>query len=87
MPTEPAPLAAVRLLLCPVCAADMLPNGQRVAEGIRCTQGHRFDGARQGYINLLTGRGTSFIPDTAAMVSARGAFLAAGHYAPLAGRL
>ena len=87
MLSDPDPLAAVRLLLCPVCAAEMLPNGPRVAEGIRCTEGHRFDGARQGYINLLTGRGTSFTPDTAAMVAAREAFLASGRYAPLATRL
>jgi len=87
VPSEPAPLSALRLLLCPVCAADMLPNGPRPADGIRCSEGHRFDGARQGYINLLTGRGTSFTPDTAAMVAARASFLAAGHYAPLADRM
>jgi 23S rRNA (guanine745-N1)-methyltransferase len=87
VPSEPAPLSALRLLLCPVCAADMLPNGPRPADGIRCTEGHRFDGARQGYINLLTGRGTSFTPDTAAMVAAREAFLSAGGYAPLAERV
>ncbi|MCG2622157.1 methyltransferase domain-containing protein [Arthrobacter sp. I2-34] len=87
MPSNPDPLAALRLLLCPVCAAEMLPNGPRPADGIRCAEGHRFDGARQGYINLLTGRGTSFTPDTAAMVAAREAFLSAGGYAPLAGRV
>jgi 23S rRNA (guanine745-N1)-methyltransferase len=81
------PLSAVKLLLCPVCAADLVPNGPRVADGLRCAQGHRFDGARQGYVNLLTGRGTSFVPDTAAMVAAREAFLGSGGYAPLAGRV
>ncbi|NKX49656.1 methyltransferase domain-containing protein [Arthrobacter deserti] len=87
MLSETDPLSAVRLLLCPVCAAEMLPNGRRAAEGIRCTEGHRFDGARQGYINLLTGRGTPFTPDTAGMVAARDSFLATGAYAPLAERL
>ncbi|NKX53966.1 methyltransferase domain-containing protein [Arthrobacter sp. E918] len=62
----------------------MVANGQRAADGIRCTEGHRYDGARQGYVNLLTGRGTSFVPDTAAMVAARDTFLAAGGYEPLA---
>ena len=47
---------------------------------MRCTAGHTFDIARQGYVNLL-GAGTG---DTAAMVADRAAFLAAGHYAPLA---
>jgi 23S rRNA (guanine745-N1)-methyltransferase len=49
-----------------------------------CADGHSFDIARQGYLNLLTGHGTKFVPDSAAMVSARDAFLEAGHYRPLA---
>ena len=39
-----------------------------------CAEGHRFDLARQGYVNLVPAPG-----DTAAMVSAREAFLGAGH--------
>ncbi len=35
-------------------------------------------------MNLLTGSGTKFVPDTAAMVAARDSFLEAGHYQPLA---
>jgi 23S rRNA (guanine745-N1)-methyltransferase len=49
-----------------------------------CREGHSFDRARQGYINLLTGAGTTFVPDTATMVAARDEFLQAGHYRPLA---
>ncbi|MCW2133957.1 putative RNA methyltransferase [Arthrobacter sp. VKM Ac-2550] len=83
MPSLSVPLESVDLLLCPVCAEDMRPNEDSVAGGISCAAGHRFDGAKQGYVNLLTGRGTSFIPDTADMVAARSAFLDDGHYDPL----
>ena len=51
---------------------------------LRCGQGHRFDAARQGYFNLLTGRGTAFEADTADMVQARVEFLGSGHFQPLA---
>ncbi len=62
-----------------------VPEGRNSA--LVCESGHSFDIARQGYINLLTGHGTRFIPDTAEMVAARDEFLAAGHYLPLARQL
>lgn len=67
-------------LHCPVCAA----RGARsplASDGnaIRCPAGHSFDVARQGYVNLTTGR-TPHSGDTAEMVAAREEFLAAGHY-------
>jgi 23S rRNA (guanine745-N1)-methyltransferase len=65
---------AVDLLRCPVCAGG-LEQGDGV---LRCAEGHSFDIARQGYVNLVPGPG-----DTAEMVEAREAFLAAGHYARL----
>jgi 23S rRNA (guanine745-N1)-methyltransferase len=49
-----------------------------------CGAGHSFDAARQGYYNLLVGKGTVFEADTADMVAARFNFLDAGHYRPLA---
>ncbi|GAA1348498.1 methyltransferase domain-containing protein [Falsarthrobacter nasiphocae] len=52
-----------------------------------CRESHRFDAARQGYVNLLVGAGTPFTPDTSAMILARERFQSAGHYAPLARRL
>jgi 23S rRNA (guanine745-N1)-methyltransferase len=73
------PAAPENLLLCPVCGSFLEPLGR----GLACASGHRFDAARQGYVNLLTGRGTPFEADSAAMVEARARFLAAGHYAPL----
>lgn len=70
------------LLACPVCREALLPDQER--RQLRCPAGHRFDAARQGYFNLLTGAGTKFQADTAEMVQARSDFLAAGHYGPLA---
>lgn len=69
------------LLRCPVCAGRLeLLEARRT---LGCEARHRFDAAKQGYFNLLTGRGTAFQPDTAEMVRARTDFLAAGHYSPL----
>jgi 23S rRNA (guanine745-N1)-methyltransferase len=66
------PLAdAVHLLQCPSCAAALTEAGGAV----RCEAGHSFDVARQGYVNLVPGRG-----DSAEMVEARDGFLAAGHF-------
>ncbi|WP_077488443.1 methyltransferase domain-containing protein [Sinomonas mesophila] len=71
------------LLLCPHCGTgwDASASGPR---SLVCTAGHRFDAARQGYVNFLTGRGSRLTPDTPAMVQARERFLAAGHFAPAA---
>ncbi|CAN7364804.1 methyltransferase domain-containing protein [Arthrobacter sp. LjRoot78] len=71
---------AARLLLCPVCRNSLTLRGNRLA----CPEGHSFDAARQGYFNLLVGKGTVFEADTAAMVAARFDFLSSGHYRPLA---
>ncbi|WP_457974765.1 methyltransferase domain-containing protein [Arthrobacter sp. D1-17] len=76
-------------LLCPVCRKPLspLPAENTAPPRIRalaCAGGHSFDAARQGYFNLLVGKGTSFEADTADMVAARTAFLDAGHYRPLA---
>ena len=70
----------VALLACPHCA-----GGLRPAQGgaLRCQTGHAFDVARQGYVSLIPGAGRAAEGDTAAMVEARAAFLAAGHYAPI----
>jgi 23S rRNA (guanine745-N1)-methyltransferase len=54
---------------------------------VGCPQGHSFDIARQGYVNLLPGGRSVPGGDTPDMVSARDAFLAAGHFAPVAAAL
>ncbi|MDK1327803.1 putative RNA methyltransferase [Arthrobacter sp. zg-Y1143] len=72
-------------LECPVCGSTLEPDA--ALRTLACPAGHRYDAAKQGYFNLLTGAGTKFQADTAAMVQARADFLAAGHYAPLAAEL
>jgi 23S rRNA (guanine745-N1)-methyltransferase len=61
-----------------VCAGE-LEEGEGV---LRCADGHSFDIARQGYVNLVPGPG-----DSAEMVEAREAFLAAGHFGRLSAAL
>jgi 23S rRNA (guanine745-N1)-methyltransferase len=78
MPMPPDVIAALR---CPHCGDRFAALPGR----LRCARGHSFDIARQGYVNLLTGRPPA--ADTPGMVAARGEFLAVGHYAPLAGLL
>jgi 23S rRNA (guanine745-N1)-methyltransferase len=65
----------VRQLRCPLCAATLGQTGSALI----CVTGHSFDLARQGYVNLLAGRVPARV-DTPAMVEARAAFLAAGHF-------
>ena len=64
-------------LLCPACG-DVLT---RTARTFCCPQGHSFDAAKQGYVNLLlrNGQGRRH-GDDAAMVRARRAFLDRGFY-------
>jgi 23S rRNA (guanine745-N1)-methyltransferase len=68
-------------LRCPICTQDLTKAGNTV----RCTAGHSYDLARQGYLNLLGAASPN--ADTADMVTARAEFLGAGHYAPLVERL
>lgn len=80
------PSSADLPLLCPVCSQLLAlvaphPSAQN---RLACGSGHSFDAARQGYFNLLVGRGTAFEADTAEMVDARFNFLGKGHYRPLA---
>jgi 23S rRNA (guanine745-N1)-methyltransferase len=68
-------------LSCPVCGRPLVDVESRA----RCCQGHSFDYARSGYLNLIRGdhrRGR--VGDTAAMVKARDELLATGHYGRIA---
>ncbi len=73
----------VGYLRCPNCGASLT----RLDGSLRCGAGHSFDIARQGYVSLLQPGTAGGGGDTAAMVRARGEFLAAGHYAGIAGAL
>lgn len=63
---------------CPVCGQALISQ----AGGYCCENGHRYDRAKQGYVNLLlANQKNSRDPgDDANMVSARRKFLASGHY-------
>lgn len=65
---------------CPVCAASM----QKQEKGIHCLNGHCFDAAKSGYVNLLPvqQKRTKQPGDNLQMVRARRDFLKAGYYAP-----
>ena len=67
------------LLLCPVCRQTLA----RADRSLACGAGHRFDAARQGYVNLLTGKGSPFEGDGVEMVEAREQFLGSGAFDPL----
>ncbi|WP_226345012.1 putative RNA methyltransferase [Agilicoccus flavus] len=73
---------ALSLLACPVCGSALA----RVDAGaLGCAAGHRHDVARQGYVNLLGGRGAhGLTPDSTQMVLDRERIQSAGRYAPIA---
>lgn len=73
------------MLACPLCQAPL----SRLDNSVVCPAGHRFDRARQGYLNLLPvqHKNSRDPGDNQAMVEARRDFLDAGHYAPVARRL
>ncbi|AIZ33827.1 MULTISPECIES: putative RNA methyltransferase [Pseudomonas] len=73
------------MLACPLCQAPLA----QLDNGVACAAGHRFDRARQGYLNLLPvqHKNSRDPGDNQAMVQARRDFLDAGHYAPVAARL
>lgn len=67
---------------CPNCLSPL-----HVVENTwRCTQGHNFDRAKQGYANLLlpNQKHSSDPGDSKAMIQSRRRFLEAGFYQPLA---
>ena len=66
---------------CPVCGAALNAD----AYAFRCENGHSYDIAKKGYVNLLQSNQShnKRHGDDRAMVAARTAFLDAGYYAPL----
>lgn len=71
----------MRLWKCPVCGAPL----DKLERVFRCGNGHSFDIAKQGYVNLLMPRGSSSKRhgDDAVMVRARQEFLEKGYYSCL----
>ena len=66
---------------CPLCAQPLRREEKRYV----CPQGHSFDIARQGYVNLLTVQQKHSLDpgDTRQQVLSRRAFLESGFYAPI----
>ena len=66
---------------CPLCQLPLIANDA----GLSCANRHQFDRAREGYYHLLpVQQKKSLTPgDSAEMIQARRAFLAAGFYQPL----
>lgn len=69
------------MIICPLCRLPLI----RLEKQWLCANGHSFDIARQGYVNLLPVQfKKSLNPgDTPEAVQARRDFLAAGYYQPL----
>lgn len=72
-------------LACPLDATALAKKDQQLC----CAQGHHFDVARQGYVNLLTvqQKKSKQPGDNKEMVAARAAFLNTHAYQPIAGAL
>ncbi len=72
-------------LACPLCGTALVHREQRYA----CANNHSFDIARQGHVHLLPvqHKRSKEPGDSKTMVAARGRFLDAGHYLPLAAAL
>ena len=69
-------------LACPLDGAPLRRHGG----SLRCADGHCFDLAAQGYVNLLPVQNKRSLDpgDSKEMVAARRRFLEAGHYKPIA---
>ena len=71
-------------LICPICAQALRQEEKRYI----CTQGHCFDRAKSGYVNLLPPTASAKRHgDDKLMVRARTKFLNKGFYDPLAGAI
>ena len=72
-------------VLCPVCRAALICD----EKCWHCVNGHSFDVARQGYVNLLPvfQKHSKNPGDTKLQVAARKEFLDGGHYRPIADKL
>lgn len=70
---------ATLLFRCPVCGTLLEEQPRRYC----CVNGHSFDRAKSGYVNLLRRQSHRLRGDDPSMVAARRAFLDAGFYQPL----
>ena len=68
---------------CPRCESTVRPSGTLT---IACENGHSFDVNKRGFLTAIDGR-SGIHGDTAEILDARDAFLARGHYEPIADAL
>jgi 23S rRNA (guanine745-N1)-methyltransferase len=74
------------IFACPHCQLAFTPT----IDGVLCPNGHSFDRAREGYLNLLIGgriAGDTVPGDTPKSLAARRRFLSTGAYQPIADAL
>lgn len=66
------------ILICPNCQSEL----KAFSSLLKCSKGHSFDQAKQGYFNLLLPNQKKTLDpgDNKEMISAREHFLSAGHY-------
>ncbi|MGH2496003.1 MAG: putative RNA methyltransferase [Ktedonobacteraceae bacterium] len=74
---EQSVIKGIALLACPLCHTGL----RQIDAALKCANGHSFDIAREGYVNLLLQKRTG---DAKEMLRARRNFLERGFYAPLA---
>lgn len=83
-PTQPASPEQHWGLACPHCSDALTLIGDvRRTQGLHCPAGHRFDAAKQGYVNLTAGQRLRLTPDSAEMIMARERVQNAGVFDPL----
>ncbi len=69
-------IKSISLFVCPVCHTGL----RQVDAALKCANGHSFDIAGEGYVNLLLQKRSG---DAKEMLRARRSFLERGFYAPL----
>jgi 23S rRNA (guanine745-N1)-methyltransferase len=69
-------------LRCPRCERDLDSTGP-AAWSLSCSSGHVYDANKRGYLSLVD-RSRGITGDTAGILAERAAFLASGHYSPIA---
>ena len=65
--------------ICPVCKKPLVKNEKNYI----CENGHNFDIAKSGYVNLVTGSSRKNHGDNRLMTDSRREFLSKGYYEPL----
>lgn len=72
------------ILICPVCKSELAQN----AGSFSCENGHCFDIAKEGYVNLVTGsKSGNLTGDNKDMARSRKAFLDKGYFSALSDAL